>query len=118
MNPLQTLLEDEHLEVLADPEDAFVPGSVAPAFDAAQRTRLCRDLVEDHRVGEEIARPLSRALIAVPACDPWPDSAGVVALAESVTARFALDRGAALCLAVAVTRRLGRQGLRPAGLLD
>jgi hypothetical protein len=118
VSPLQALLEDEHLEVLSDPEDECVSGPAAGTFDAAQRARLCRELVDDHRFGEEIARRLSAALAVAPARDPWPDSAGVVALAGSVAARFALDRSAALCLAVAVTRRLGRQGLRPLGLLD
>jgi hypothetical protein len=111
--PLQSLLEDEHLEVLSDPDEAFVADPVAPAFDAVQRDRLCRDLIEDHRIGRHIARPLAKALAVAPATDPWPDSSGVVALGQWIAARFALDRSAALCLAVAVTRWLGRHGWRP-----
>lgn len=118
MSPLQALLEDEHLEVLSDPQDEYVADLDAQAFGTAQRARLCRELVEDHRFGEEIARPLSAALVVARALDPWPDSAGVVAFAGSVAARYALDRSAALCLAVAVTRRLARGGLRPLALLD
>jgi hypothetical protein len=115
---LQSLVEDELLAVLSDPEDAFVHDPAVAEFDTAHRSRLCRELIEDHRFGEEIVRPLAAALAVAPALDPWPDSEGVVALADSAAARFALDRSAALCLAVAVTRRLGRHGLRPLALRD
>jgi len=115
--PLQSLLEDEHLAVLLEPEDAFASDPAATRFDPEQRDRLCRELVDDHRIDEDIARPLTRALAVAPAATCWPDSTGVVALADSVAARFCLDRSAALCLAVAVTRRLGRTGLRPVSIV-
>jgi hypothetical protein len=115
---LQTLLDDDHLAVLTDLEDEFVPDPAARTFDETQRDRLCRDLLEDHHVDAEIARRLSAGLVVAPAPDPWPDPRGVAALAESVAACFALDRSAALCLAVAVTRRLGRHGYRSLALRD
>lgn len=118
MTALQALLDEDHLAVLMEPEDGFVSDQAAGAFDESRREQLCRQLIEDHRIDMGLARNLSAALVAVPAPDPWPDPRGVVMLAESAAARFSLDRSAAMCLAVAVTRRLGRQGYRPLALRD
>ena len=118
MSALQDLLDDDHLAVLTDPEDAFVPDHAGRTFAETQRDQLQTQLVEDHHVDPEIARRLSAALVVVPAPGPWPDPQGVTALAESVVRHFALERSAALCLAVAVTRRLGRHGYQPLALLD
>jgi hypothetical protein len=110
------LLDEDDLAVLDDDEGAWPPGQTL--LDDAGRAELCRELITDHRVDVALAGVLSGSLTAGPAVEPWPDAAGVVALAECVARRFALDRSAALCLAVAVTRRLRRQGLRPIGLGD
>jgi hypothetical protein len=115
---LQALLDDDHLAVLDDPEDALVAEPAALAFDAMQREQLRRQLVDDHRIDADIARRLSAALVVAPAPGPWPEPRGVVALAESVAARFALERNVALCLAVAVSRRVGRHGYAPLALGD
>jgi hypothetical protein len=112
---LAALLDDDHLAVLDDPSDALVP-EAGGVFGDAHRTALWRQLVADHRVEESIARSLSEALAVEPAASPWPDGGAVVALAERVAARYCLDRSAALCLAVAVTRRLGRSGFRAVSL--
>lgn len=112
---LSELFDDDHLAVLDDPSDALAPeaGSV---FGGEHRLALCRQLVVDHRIDASIARSLSDALAVEPATSPWPDGGAVVALAERVAARYPLDRSAALCLAVAVTRRLGHSGFRPVSL--
>jgi hypothetical protein len=112
---ISELLDDDDLAVLDDPSDALVPeaGSV---FADEHRAALCRQLVADHRIDGPIARSLSDALVVEPAASPWPDGGTVVALAERVAARYTLDRSAALCLAVAVTRRLGRSGFRAVSL--
>lgn len=118
MTLLASLFDDDHLAVLDDPADALVPAACAPATaaDGELRAALCRQLVEDHRVDADIARSLSDTLQIVSASTPWPEGGAVVALAERVALRYTLDRSAALCLAVAVTRRLGRSGYRAVAL--
>lgn len=115
VTPHSELFDDDHLAVLDDPADALA-FDAAEAFGGEHRAALCRQLVEDHRVDAALAESLSGSLEVVPAPSPWPDGSGVVALAERVAARYALDRSAALCLAVAVTRRLGRSGFRAVSL--
>lgn len=115
MIALSELFDDDHLAVLDDPSDALVPDS-GSEFGGEHRAALCLQLVADHRIDVSIARSLSDALAVEPAASPWPDGGTVVALAERVAARYALDRSAALCLAVAVTRRLGRSGFRAVSL--
>jgi hypothetical protein len=107
--------DDDHLAVLDDPSDALAP-EAGSAFGNEHRAALCRQLVADHRVDASIARSLTDTLVVEPAARPWPDGAAVVALAERVAARHRLDRNAALCLAVAVTRRLGHSGFRAVSL--
>lgn len=118
MSTLPDLLDDTDLAVLSEPADELVPGPSEGRFDAAQRDALRRLLIEDHRIDADLARSLVTVLAVVPAAHPWPDPPGVVALADSVAARFALDRSAAMCLAVAATRRLAWQGQRPVALSD
>lgn len=112
--------DDADLAVLADPEDALVIGDEVcdSDFGSAQRQALCQQLVEDHRIDRTLARSLVQALVVEPAASAWPQADGVVALAERVSARWGVDRSAALCLAVAVTRRLARYGYRPLTLSD
>jgi hypothetical protein len=112
---LTELLDDDHLAVLDDEADALVAES-GSVFGGEHRAALCLQLVADHRIDASVARSLSDALAVEPAASPWPDGSEVVVLAERVAARYGLDRSAALCLAVAVTRRLGRSGFRAVSL--
>jgi hypothetical protein len=115
VTPISEVFDDDHLAVLDDPSDAIVP-ETGGVFGREHRAALCRQLVADHRIDASIARSLSDALAVEPATSPWPDGGAVVVLAERVAARYCLDRSAALCLAVAVTRRLGRSGFRAVSL--
>jgi hypothetical protein len=115
LTALSELLDDDDLAVLDDPADALVP-EAGGVFGDVHRTALCRQLVADHRIDASIARSFSDALAVEAAASPWPDGSAVGVLAECVAARYGLDRSAALCLAVAVTRRLGRSGFRAVSL--